>query len=90
MTRRLFAALNNKFSCWQNLSLIKQAQDEVGFWLARISECNGQNIWPKPSALRIVYSDASATGFGRYTVEHVANGQWSAEEAAQSSTWWEL
>ena len=45
---------------------------------------------PKPSALCTVYSDASATGFGGYTVEHgnlVANGQWSAEEAPLSSTW---
>ena len=41
----------------------------------------------------MVYSDASSTGFGGYTVEHgnlVANGQWSAEEAVQSSTWREL
>ena len=35
-------------------------------------------------------SYVSATGFGGYTVEHgnlMANGQWSAEEAAQSSTY---
>ena len=93
MTRSLFAVLNTRISWWQKLGLTKQARDEVGFWLARISEFNGQNIWPKPSALRIVYSDASSTGFGGYTVEHgnlVANGQWSVEEAAQSSTWHEL
>ena len=38
--------------------------------------------------MRVVYSDASSTGYGGYTVEHgkmVANGQWSASEAAQSS-----
>ena len=93
MTRSLFAVLNSRTSWWQNLHLTRQARGEVGFWLARISEYNGQNIWPKPSALRIVYSDASATGFGGHTVEHgnlVANGQWSAEEATQSSTWREL
>ena len=93
MTHSLFAVLNSRISWWQKLSLTKQARDEVGFWLARISEFNGQNIWPKPSAIRIVYSDASSTGFGGYTVEHgnlVVNGQWSVEEAAQSSTWWEL
>jgi len=93
ITRSLFAVLNSRTSWWQNLHLTRQARGEVGFWHARISEFNGQNIWPKPSALRIVYSDASATGFGGYTVEHgnlVANGQWSAEEATQSSTWREL
>ena len=48
---------------------------------------------PKPSAVRVAYSDASATGYGGYMVEHgnlVANGQWSPDEARQSSTWCEL
>ena len=54
---------------------------------------NGQHIWPKPSAVRVVYSDASSTEFGGYTVEHgnlIANGQWSADKAESSSTWHEL
>ena len=25
---------------------------------------NGQALWPKPSAVRVVYSDASDTGYG--------------------------
>ena len=40
-----------------------------------------------------MYSDASDTGYGGYTVEHgvhVAQGIWSPEEARQSSTWREL
>jgi len=93
MTRSLYAVLNGRSSWCQKLSLTKEAQGEVEFWLARISEFNRQNIWPKPSALRLVYSDVSSTGFGGYTVEHgslVASGQWSAEEASQSSTWREL
>ena len=63
------------------------------FWLDEISKFNGQHIWPKPSAVRVVYSDASATVYGGYTVEHgtmVAPGQWSMEDALQSSTWREL
>jgi len=42
---------------------------------------------------RFAYSDASATGYGGYIVEHgnlIANGQWSSEEASQSSTWCKL
>ena len=41
----------------------------------------------------MVYSDVSAPGFGRYTIEHgalIANGQWSVEEAECSSTWHDL
>jgi len=43
--------------------------------------------------VRFAYSDASSSGYGGYLVEHgnlVANGQWSSEEASQSSTWREL
>ena len=46
-----------------------------------------------PSAVRVVYSDASDTGYGGYVVEHgpcVAYGQWTTHEAHQSSTWREL
>lgn len=41
----------------------------------------------------MVYSHASATGYGGHIVEHdnlIANGIWSNDKAAQSSTWREL
>jgi len=43
--------------------------------------------------VRVVYSDASDTGYGGFIVEHgcyVAHGAWSAEERTKSSTWREL
>jgi len=43
--------------------------------------------------VRVVYSDASNTGYGGYTVEHggqIVSGQWDQEESLQSSTWREL
>ena len=43
--------------------------------------------------MRVVYSDASDTGYGGYVVEHgscTSYGQWTADEAEQSSTWREL
>lgn len=46
-------------------------------------------VWPKPSVVRVAYSDASSTGSGGYMAEHgnlVSNGQWSLGEARQSST----
>ena len=74
MTHSLYAVLNNRISWYQMLSLTKEALKEIDFWVERISQIN---IWSKPSALQLVYSDASSTGFGGYTVEHgslVANG----------------
>ena len=43
--------------------------------------------------MHVVYSDASDTGFGGYTVEYageVAHGHLDPLEAQQSSTWREL
>jgi len=73
--------------------LSDEAKKELSFWLSRIQQFNGQNLWPKPSAVRVIYSDASCTGYGGYEVEHggqLATGQWDKEEAQQSSTWHEL
>ncbi|XP_065915901.1 uncharacterized protein [Dysidea avara] len=93
MTRSLYGALNTRRSWCALLQLPEEAKSEVEFWIGKIKEFNGQNLWPKPSAVRVVFSDASDTGFGGYTVEHgglIASGQWTKEEAQQSSTWREL
>ena len=40
-----------------------------------------------------MFSDASETGFGGYTIEHgchIAHGQCTQQEMCQSSTWREL
>ena len=93
MTRSLYGVLNARSSWCQTLLLTAEAAEELSFWHKHIEKFNGQNIWPKPSAVRVVYTDASGTGFGGYCVEHgdqVVTGQWSEEEAGQSSTWREL
>ena len=93
MTRGLYTVLNARRSWCQHLLLTADAMEELSFWLEHIDKFNGQNIWPRASAVRVVYSDASSTGFGGYCVEHgdqVVTGQWSKEETTQSSTWREL
>lgn len=93
MTRSLYTVLNARRSWCQYLLLTADAMEELSFWLEHIDKFNGQNIWPRASAVRVVYSDASSTGFGGYCVEHgdqVVTGQWSKEETTQSSTWREL
>ena len=63
-----------------------EASQELMFWLREIAKFNGRYIWPRPSAVRMVYSDASVVERGNL----VMNGQWSKHEAQESSTWWEL
>ena len=79
-TRSLYALINSRDSWCQKLKLSPEAT-------------NGQNIWHSPSAVRLVYSDASDTGYGGYTAEHgchIAQGQWVPQESSHSSTWREL
>ena len=93
MTRSLYAHLNCRTAWCQKLNLNTEALQELEFWDQQLLSFNGQFIWPRPSAVRFAYSDASRTGYGGYIVEHgklVANGQWSEDYAAQSSTWHEL
>jgi len=85
----LYAVLNARGSWCQSMVLSPEAKDELLFWQQQIGNFNGQGIWPSSSAVRVVYSDASSTGYGGYYVEHgsyIANGQWTEQEAQQSST----
>ena len=93
MTRSLYTVLNSRTSWFQKLNVSQEAREEIAFWKEGLPRLQGQNIWQSPSAIRVVYSDASGTGYAGYTVEHgpaIAHGQWSAWEAEQSSTWREL
>ena len=93
MTHSLYSVLNSKATWCQKLVLTPEALSEVKFWVGEITKFNGQHIWPRPSAVQLVYSDASSTGYRGYLVEHgnkIANGYWSESESKQSSTWREL
>ena len=93
MTRSLYSMLNQR-QCWSDLlQLTVEATVELQFWELSLQGYNSQPIWRQPGAVRVVYSDASDTGFGGYTVEHggeVAHGHWDPMKAQQSSTWREL
>ena len=93
MTRSMYSLLNSRQYWCQVLALNTEVLEEMYFWLQNIDGINGREIWHSPSALRVVYSDASDTGYGGFTVEHgcyVAHGAWSADESLRSSTWREL
>jgi hypothetical protein len=80
-------------SRYDHIYLSVEAEDELRFWLDSIDSYNGRFIWRAPSAVRVVYSDVSNTGFGSYIVEHgghIVHRQWSDIETLKSSTWREL
>ena len=93
MTRSMYWLLETRLSWWDMLEITPDARQELEFWKACLADYNCQPIWHSPSAVRVVFSDASDTGYGGYVVEHgssVAYGQWTKHEAQQSSTWREL
>ena len=88
MTRSMYSLLNLREAWCDFLPVTAEVRKEMEFWCIEIARFNGQNIWPSPSAIRVVYTDASDTGYAGYTVEHgchVAHGQWLPHEATQSS-----
>jgi hypothetical protein len=92
-TRSLYALLQVKTTWSDHIYVTQEAKNELVFWLESVDSYNGRALWRAPSAVRVVYSDASDTGFGSYIVEHgshIVHGQWSQVEAIKSSTWREL
>ena len=92
-TRALYGDINACVSWKAFLGLSEEARAELNFWQNNVAVLNGQPIWFKPGATRVVYSDASDSGYGGYSVEvgpNVAQGCWSEHESKLSSTWREL
>ena len=70
MTRSLYAVLESRTMWCERLTLSVQPKHELDFWLESMKDYKSQPIWVSPSAVRVVYSDASDTGYGGYVVEH--------------------
>ena len=81
MTRSLYAVIEGRCNWGECLVLTNEAHDELVFWRENLPAYDSQPIWHSPSALRVVYSDASDTGYGGYVVEH---GPWSVDNGGSS------
>ena len=93
-TRALYQVINSRWFWADKLMVSMDAREELKFWKSSLEAFNGQPIWFSRGTTRIVFSDASSSGYGGYhKVEvgtKVAHGQWSSYEASFSSTWREL
>ena len=91
----MYALLETRRGWYDRLMLTEQARLEVNFWLTSLDKFNSQPVWHNPLAVRVIYSDASDTGCGGYTVEHgpymyIAQGQWNQDEDGLSLTFRKL
>ena len=67
-TSSLYAVLSNRTSWFQKLDISPEAKEELLFWQEYFPRLEGQSIWQSPSAVRVVYSDASGTGHAGCTI----------------------
>lgn len=84
MTCSLYTDLNCKIAWCQKSILTPEALVESKFWAHEIISFNGQHIWYRPSAVWLVYSDVSFTGYGGCLAMHgnkIINGQWLKSES---------
>ena len=89
MSRSMYSQISEQVSWFCPFTLHDSVKSELVFWLSNLDQHNGRPIWFKSSTVRIAYSDASDTGYGRYIVELgpqvAAQGVWSSDMANQSS-----
>ena len=92
--RLMARALLQSHASWCDiLCLDEECMREIGFWLDNIRAYKRQSLWHSSSAVRIVFSDASDTGYSGCIVEcscYAANGLWEDFVKTKSFTWHEL
>ena len=63
-TRALHEVINKRRFWSDKLQLSLLAHEEVLFWQSSLLSLNSRPIWFSPSATRVMFSDASSTGYG--------------------------
>ena len=92
-TRALYSVLNSRSFWADKYYLPAEAREELEFWQTNVQFLNGKPIWFSSCTMRIMYLDASSSGYGGYVVElgnESVHAPWSVEEVKHSSTWREL
>ena len=79
MTRSVYSLLETRDTWYDLLEISADAHRELEFWKACLAEYSSQPIWQVPSAVIVVYSDASESGYGGYIVEHGGCLQWPVD-----------
>lgn len=83
-----------KARTWNSyINLSQNSLEQLSFWENMLYELNVKSIGKSASCSRVVYSDASASGFAGYevsTINGISHGSWTIEESAKSSAWREL
>ncbi|KAL5007181.1 hypothetical protein ScPMuIL_015987, partial [Solemya velum] len=75
------------------ISLSTDSLCQIQFWNSKLHLIKSRKMFESNKYSKIVYSDASNTGYAGFevnTVNGVSHGMWTVEESNKSSTWREL
>ena len=78
MTRSLYTIINCRTTWNDKVVWTEEAWAEMKFWENNIESLTGKEMRYSAGAVRLMYSDASDTGYGGYTVDvgpRIAQGQ---------------
>lgn len=93
MTRYLSMDILKAYTWNSYIRLSSESIEQITFWKNSIQNINVRKLKSYSICSKIVYSDASQSGYAGYEVQSIngiAHGQWSLLESVQSSTWREL
>ena len=94
MTRNLYVLIESRSTWYQPITLTENAVNELQFWLENIQQRNGITFKPRPTTSKIMFTDASDSGYGGFIAERLGNtvcvGKFQEKERDESSTTREL
>ena len=93
MTRSLSIDILSSASWNSMIYLSEESISQILFWENTLEKINDREMKCVTGSSRIVYTDASETGYGGYCVQAgnaVSHGVWEEYERKRSSTWREL
>ena len=93
-TRQMYRFIESRSSWYEFTVLDYLLKEELTFWERNLEKNNGFHIKKNYHTSKIVYSDASGSGYGGYVVQKlgniVARGDFNSHERHTSSTYREL
>jgi len=93
-TRQMYKFVESRYSWDSSMASDEPLRDELKFWLRNLRNANGYQIKDNHVTSKIIFSDASDSGYGGYLVQRLGNvitrGDFVMQEQATSSTHREL
>ena len=72
-TRQMYFSVENSTTWDSTAAIDKNLNQEINFWLNNLKKHNGFEIKVNHAISKVVYSDASDTGYGGYAVQKLGN-----------------